>query len=29
VQKQYPNESWGGPQLYNYRACMGQHGQPE
>jgi hypothetical protein len=29
MQRQYPNESFFGVQLYHYRACMARHGQPE
>jgi hypothetical protein len=29
VQKKDPHQSWGNSELYYYRACMGDHGQPE
>ena len=29
VQNQYPDQAWGSSELYHYRACMAEHGQPE
>lgn len=26
---QYPENDWGNTEIYVYRACMGEHGQPE